>query len=1123
MLIAGLCAGSSSVFTRAGAGYYNCSEDDAFASDREIECGTTDPTGDPVCRPIIAALCTGADAFKPAVGGGGYPCSTDSAFEGARDSYCGTASVGDPLCDSSRITRICLAGNIPFSPRCGAIDGMAHAVERGKACAAGATDSSCGSEDSVGVSYLKTYCATTAGDTNAAYCPVKYAGAVVDSDSNLVNVSDLTGKALNATGTALLTGADGTVNTAIISSGGASDADADANFIAGDTAALNLGGSVTTTNEATLTITGDATSGFALATGEFANGNNRYVGLLAGTNLGAPLTDSSADGAWTATVRVIEGDTLQDETEELTTVQVLRHDTTFPGGRSIQQGRFVDKRVQFTLSVNFANKTIETNTSAPVIGTLGTIGINGKFTVNGLIYGSVDFGGPTNTATLTGLIGTTGAVGIFASNDDASTAYVGGFVASKSSLDCSATGDPFNSLCTDNNAAQAVACKTQTTYNKTQFRDRCKNNARVTNLVCKLNGPHADLFNLSICEHTDVKRVELCSGRNSGLYQVPAGFEGKCATDPGVKLAICATSGQYANPFDTAICTGDQTGTQRTFLTNCQQSVGVLPRASASKGANCFEYAKCVSNPFDTTVCPDAGDTVRAQACIARNLARGVTLAANCAGDNNITALICATSGELANPFDTGICTGDQTANQSAFVNNCRADNAENSVTNNANGANCARYTACRANPFRGACDEAYYEPERHDYTVSVLAHCSNSDRASATAPVGFTNVATDCVTQQVRTAVCASSGEYANPLDAEVCPAEDCIKDNDGSVVSAVAGVCPARHSAIATIQSEFASACYDARNAVSLPTECTNIKTCFDGDNLTVGSVMAGGINCATNVALTYVRALDLCQGQTSGGDLSGTSCVQATLTTACTANPFSEVVNGKGVNCLSDKTTVVRTADGIDGVITTLDDLREQLCINDSTKYSCSATTTRVCGVPAIKSGEVVTTPAVAGSNSFSDLCYGNDGFADIRHDACNAISDQITYNTARTNSDPLLQNCLDTIDYECQYSEEEQFVNRFCQIGTLYDKARGEACIAGTAPSDAICGNQDSGVIKAYCATDAALTDLVNCPTRFATLNGDASAVTVPVYWNGSKPVAQFRWFGRADGYRGERGE
>ncbi len=79
-----------------------------------------------------------------------------------------------------------------------------------------------------------------------------------------------------------------------------------------------------------------------------------------------------------------------------------------------------------------------------------TLGIDGKFTDAGVLYGTTDFYagvGSTTSAgrgTLSGVIGVDGAVGVFASDTLASNAYAGGFVAALGGC----TDHPFNAVCT---------------------------------------------------------------------------------------------------------------------------------------------------------------------------------------------------------------------------------------------------------------------------------------------------------------------------------------------------------------------------------------------------------------------------------------------------------------------------------------------------------------------------------------------------------------------------------------------------------------------------------------------------------------------------------------------------
>ncbi len=167
----------------------------------------------------------------------------------------------------------------------------------------------------------------------------------------------------------------------------------------------------------------DDKSGFSINYATVAGVNKYYAGLWSGTNLGSPITNNNFDGSWDGKMKVliaeskIEGD--------------------------------------FTLIVNFADKTIKTRPGA--YADLGKIGfeIDGKFTANGVIYGRVlrvtEFTGggflsdTSRPGILTGLIARNGAVGIFRSGPAVSgQGYVGGFVARRGGC----TDYPFNAACT---------------------------------------------------------------------------------------------------------------------------------------------------------------------------------------------------------------------------------------------------------------------------------------------------------------------------------------------------------------------------------------------------------------------------------------------------------------------------------------------------------------------------------------------------------------------------------------------------------------------------------------------------------------------------------------------------
>ena len=139
--------------------------------------------------------------------------------------------------------------------------------------------------------------------------------------------------------------------------------------------------------------------------------NKLYVGLLQDTNLGAPLpSDTATSATWDATVSVISYDGA--------TVATPANET-------------------FKLEINYGgtgDNTLAVMGTEPSVGSLGAFTIDGKFTRNGVIYGTVNFATNAGTGTLTGLIGDAGVVGIFKSDAEtgatsASIAYVGGFTA----------------------------------------------------------------------------------------------------------------------------------------------------------------------------------------------------------------------------------------------------------------------------------------------------------------------------------------------------------------------------------------------------------------------------------------------------------------------------------------------------------------------------------------------------------------------------------------------------------------------------------------------------------------------------------------------------------------------
>ena len=197
--------------------------------------------------------------------------------------------------------------------------------------------------------------------------------------------------------------------------------------------ALDETGAGTVTQRGGLTLADDMDSGVSF----FSNGITRsrltvgsqsYAGLLAGTDLGAPINDVAQVGVWKGQFKSVGG--------------------YYYGDASIEQQRIeTEVDTDFTLTVTFGAVVGVDGSAGSIEAFVATSGINrrfllaGTYDANGLITGTVlaglfnndDKSNPSATinGTLTGLIGQAGAVGAFISNADAANYnYAGGFVAS---------------------------------------------------------------------------------------------------------------------------------------------------------------------------------------------------------------------------------------------------------------------------------------------------------------------------------------------------------------------------------------------------------------------------------------------------------------------------------------------------------------------------------------------------------------------------------------------------------------------------------------------------------------------------------------------------------------------
>ena len=950
-------------------------------------------------------------------------------------------------------------------------------VARGRACLdgytedGGATPALCGNENTNG-DYIAAYCNDPAQVNNIANCPMTYATANPVQSGDVANVALLTSKALNAEGQELLT---------ILEKNTTSDTHAAANFIQGDNASLNLAnGNVSTENNALLTLgaledpTRQTEHGFALGSSFHTSGQKLYVGLLAGTDLGAPLADTAKNGVWKTIARVIDGTTLQAQTE------------------------------QFTLTVNFDTNasTIVTGADAPVIGSLGVIDIDGKFTNNGVIYGTVSFAN-SGAGTLTGLIGTNGAVGIFASNSAATTAYVGGFVAERfdSAVDCVADADPFNPLCGDNQTAQISYCEGTSTPNDILCNGRkdavcgtadsggskifamlCGTNTVAQDNFCNNDATESDIdcgnggYTATICETTSATNVfaDLCTPANREAFCTTGTttiFDDSCKDGTHGEVdkarALVCQMTPDVNPVDAdgneiTNC-GDENnaGYIRTY---CQTPDGMGDGNNCPITVAALNRGACEANPWGTV--PENGADCDANTYYTNRLAfcaPGAVLPAGAPQDAcaTLAEITCKNGGTgiTADPFHENCFVGDTYAND--------------------------RATACRDN----------------------------------------TQGTGDCNTTEIETAVCADSGDHANPF-ATFCG------DELGT----------SRSGTIEVVKQNFCGG--TPRTAAHSVNECNGLLDALCSDAASVTTVGAANYNClmdtTTNVvaarvgfcetpATTYTtgcttaignvlavrRQLALsCSGAGSGGNGCGQLITATgTITVAtCSANPFL-TTDGCNTDTGFDTERTTRRAlcTTAGATFAPFDSKCNPATATDAT-YLSNVETARdsycadTAGFEHLECGTTGRTTTICtdtdsstlATKPFATLCGGNDGSTttDAQAAAC------------RVSSSADGGTCGNTIMAFCgsPASPSSTTANLFdtALCDSTFDIVRGRACLdgyteGGSGSAPALCGNENTAgnYIYAYCQATG-LTNLADCPATYATMNGDAAEVSVAAF-------------------------
>ena len=217
-------------------------------------------------------------------------------------------------------------------------------------------------------------------------------------------------------------------------------------FLAGEVAGLDDTNTINATpynltlasamyNGAALTTAGDKNDGYGLLVDTVATNNYvYYAGILAGTDLGAPLIQSSGKFDWHGQIQIIRGGSLVTSTTEDFTLHITLGAVSGMDGSAGSISGFFGRVVAGSSSSN--NITHEYR-------------LAGTYYTDGVIDGTVSYStfvgnnAPTNSpGFLTGLMGAKGAVGVFISGAGTkesitnavgattATTYAGGFVVS---------------------------------------------------------------------------------------------------------------------------------------------------------------------------------------------------------------------------------------------------------------------------------------------------------------------------------------------------------------------------------------------------------------------------------------------------------------------------------------------------------------------------------------------------------------------------------------------------------------------------------------------------------------------------------------------------------------------
>ena len=542
-----------------------CLGNDDYDQARQDACDTAG-AGSTECR-TLAGLTCGTNPFSSYCGGGYNNARETACRNGSNNTQCGGIIAGvcganpfDPLCGNgyTQNRRNACSGD-PFAPRCA---GNVYNDLRVSFC-----------EDNVG--------------THPS-CPAPQVTAKVWADSFDTPLSH-----------------------------GATAEDTESQFLIGRATDLDTGGvrrhnpynSPDNLNLADATFNGVALGGdradgvafFGTARSSYARGIYSYAGILEGTNLGAPLTDTQGSAKWIGSFK-IEGITPTD----------------------------------FVLNISFGTGDgageVEALIPRYFSDFYSDYHIAGEFDDAGVIMGTVRYrvlgtsspaDAQTNDTTgkLTGLIGEEGAVGAFiiddyVAGDDGD--YYGGFVARPSTeaelrtLEQTCTDDPFNRLCTVKYESQRNAIIEHCIIGgNANDNVRCRS---VKQLHICINNPFrsdCDVRLPQYYEQARANRVAFCrtaGNADNGLCTVAGAFAHICRSHPFD--AQCLGNNIYRllrrvecliEPFATR-CAGDAYNDLRvTFCENNADNPACQPaQVTASVWENSFD------EELETTITRDS-------------------------------------------------------------------------------------------------------------------------------------------------------------------------------------------------------------------------------------------------------------------------------------------------------------------------------------------------------------------------------------------------------------------------------------------------------------------------------------------------------------------------------------